>query len=148
MLGTIRQHYFEPSAIATSADLDAVTASDVVKFSGTHVTDESFTDRFPDKLFIRTLGADGLRFRLRGGRWVEVSPVECDDIVDWEGAGDWTSSFFLTKLAGLGKPYVDLDENDVRNCLESAQAVAAQSVRFLSSKGMIHSGVKPSQLGF
>ena len=134
--------YFEPSAIETSADLDAVAASDIVKFSGTHVTDLSFTDRFPDKLFIQTLGADGLRYRLRGGRWVAVPPEQCRDVVDWEGAGDWTSSAFLTQLAAMDIPLSELDEYDVRNCLEAAQTVAAQSVCFLSSKGLIHEAVK------
>lgn len=133
--------YFEPSAIATNADLDAVAASDVIKFSGTHVTDESLTDRFPDKLFIRTLGDDGLRFRLRGGRWVDVPPVTCREVIDWEGAGDWTTSAFLTQLAALDKPFGELDADDVRECLEAAQTVAAQSVRFLSSKGLIHAVV-------
>lgn len=129
--------YFEPSALVTNADFDAVAASDIVKFSGTHVTDLSFTDRFPDKLFIQTLGEDGLRFRLRGGRWVDVPPVPCRDVVDWEGAGDWTTSAFLTQLAALDKPFGELDEDDVRSCLEAAQTVAARSVCFLSSKGLI-----------
>ena len=140
--------YFEPSALVTNADFDAVSASDIIKFSGAHVADLSFTDRFPDKLFIQTLGEDGLRFRLRGGRWVDVPPVECVDVVDWEGAGDWTTSSFLAQLATLDKPFTELNEDDVRNCLEAAQAVAAQSVRFLSSKGLIHSGAKPSPLEF
>ena len=143
---TLRQRgtlvYFEPSSLKSNAELDAVAASDIVKFSGTHVTDESLTNRFPDKLFIRTLGADGLRFRLRGGRWVDLPPVPCENVVDWEGAGDWTTSVFLTQLAALDKPFGELDEDDVRRCLEAAQAVAAQSVCFLSSKGLIHEAVK------
>lgn len=131
--------YFEPSAISSRADLDAVDAGDIIKFSGAHVSDLSFTNRFPDKLFIQTLGADGLRFRLRGGSWVDIPPKECRDVIDWEGAGDWTTSSFLAQLADLDKPFADLDEDDVLSCLDAAQAIAAQSVRFLSSKGLIHS---------
>ena len=139
--------YFEPSAVKAHADLDAIAVSDIVKFSGENVPDTSFTDRYSDKLFVQTLGAEGLRFRLRGGGWVHVPPVECVDVVDWEGAGDWTTSAFLTKLAAIDKPFAQLTEMDITAALKAAQAVAAQSVRYLSSKGLIHSGIQPSQLG-
>ena len=131
--------YFEPSAIINNADMDAVAASDIIKFSGPNVPDTSFTDRFPEKLFIQTLGAEGLRFRLRGGAWTEIPPVPCGDVIDWEGAGDWTTSVFLNQLATVDKPFRELAEDDVRGCLETAQPAASQSVRFLSSKGLIHS---------
>lgn len=139
--------YFEPSAIKTNADLDAVSASDIIKFSGENVPDTSFSDRFDDKLFIQTLGADGLRFRLRGGSWIQLPPAECVDVVDWEGAGDWTTSAFLAKLAAIGKAFADLTEADVTLALKAAQAVAAKSVQYLSSKGLIHSKADPALLG-
>lgn len=131
--------YFEPSKIATKADLEAVEASDIVKFSGENIPDMSFTDRFDDKLFVQTLGAEGLRFRLRGGGWTVVPPVACEEVVDWEGAGDWTTSAFLNRLAELDKPFAEFTEQDVAEALAAAQVTAAKSVRYLSSKGMIHS---------
>jgi len=134
--------YFEPSGIESKADLEAVAASDIVKFSGTHVTDLTFTDRFPDKLFIRTLGEDGLQFRLHGGPWIHVDPVPVPDVVDWEGAGDWTSAAFLTQLAAADVPFGELTGSTVRECLTAAQTVASQSVCFLSSKGLIHDADK------
>jgi len=134
--------YFEPSGIASKADLEAVAASDIVKFSGDNVPDTSFTDRFPDKLFIQTLGADGLRFRLRGGSWVHVHPVPCRDVVDWEGAGDWTTAAFLTQILAADTPFEELTESTVHECLTAAQTIAAQSVCFLSSKGLIHNADK------
>ena len=130
--------YFEPSGIGTKADLEAVAVSDIVKFSGKQVPDVSFTERFPDKLFIQTLDKDGLRFRLRVGAWVHVPPVPCREVVDWEGAGDWTTSAFLTKLAAKETPFAELTERDVETALTAAQTVASQSIRFLSSKGLIH----------
>ena len=134
--------YFEPSEIESKVDLEAVEVSDIVKFSGDNVPDVSFTDHFPDELFIQTLGAHGARFRLRGRPWVHVDPVPVHDVVDWEGAGDWTSSVFLTQLASLDVPFGDLTDNAIANCLAAAQSVAAQSVRFLSSKGLIHAAMK------
>lgn len=139
--------YFEPSAIKTNADLDAVSASDIIKFSGENVPDTSFSDRFDDKLFVQTLGADGLRFRLRGGSWIQLPSAECVDVIDWEGAGDWTTSAFLAKLAAIGKTFADLTEADVTLALKAAQAVAAKSVQYLSSKGLIHSKADPALLG-
>ena len=129
---------FEPSRIETKADLESVALSDIVKFSGENIPDTSFTDRFPDKLFIQTLGADGARFRLRRGNWVHADPVPCSNVVDWEGAGDWTTAVFLTRLADADKPFESLDDDTVADCLKAAQTVAAESVRFLSSKGMIN----------
>ena len=137
--------YFEPSGIESKADLEAVSVSDIIKFSGTHVTDLAFTDLFPDKLFIRTLGEDGLQFRLRGGPWIHVDPVPVRDVVDWEGAGDWTSAHFLTQLASMDVPFENLTELTVHECLTAAQTVAAQSVCFLSSKGLIHEADKTPQ---
>jgi sugar/nucleoside kinase (ribokinase family) len=130
--------YFEPSRMECGADLDAVNVSDIVKFSGENIPDVSFTERFPDKLFIQTLGPDGARFSLRGGPWRAVPPADCRNVVDKEGAGDWTTAAFLTQLAASGKEFRELDEEDVADALEAAQAVAAQSVRYLSSKGLIH----------
>ena len=134
--------YFEPSEIESKADLEAVAASDIVKFSGTHVTDLTFTDRYPDKLFIRTLGEDGLQFRLHGGPWIHVDPVPVPDVVDWEGAGDWTSAAVLTQLAAADVPFEKLTDLTVHECLTAAQTIASQSVCFLSSKGLIHDADK------
>ena len=130
--------YFEPSRLASTADFDAVAASDIVKFSGENVPDVSFTDRFPDKLFIQTLGGEGIRFRLRDGGWIHVPPKDCEDVVDWEGAGDWTTAAFLNRLAAMGIPFAGLTEASLVEALEAAQVVASKSVRFLSSKGLIH----------
>lgn len=122
----------------TSADFEAVHLSDIVKFSEANIPDTSFANGFDDKLFIQTLGADGLRFRLRDGVWRHLPPVECSNVVDWEGAGDWTTAAFLSHLAAGDKTFRDLTGDDVAAALTAAQTVAAQSVCFLSSKGMIH----------
>ena len=130
--------YFEPASINTKADIEAVELSDIVKFSEPHVPGTSFTERYPDKLFIQTMGAEGLRFRLRGGEWIHLAPAPCDKVVDWEGAGDWTTSAFLNNIAETDIPFASLTEEMVAAALEKAQEIAAQSVQFLSSKGMIH----------
>ena len=54
----------------------------------------SLWKRNQDKLFIQTLGADGLRFKLRGGDWIKLDPIMNPDYKDYEGAGD----FFRSQL--------------------------------------------------
>ena len=130
--------YFEPSAIKEKTDFKSIAASDIIKFSGENVQDVSFVKDYRDKLFIQTLGSEGLRFNLRGEGWVNLPPVENDNVADWEGAGDWTTSAFLNALAEADALSIKrLTSDVVKEALEKAQIVASKSVSFLGSKGMI-----------
>ena len=132
--------YFEPSAIKESADFKSIALSDIVKFSAENVQDVSFVNDYKDKLFIQTLGGDGLRFNLRGEGWVTLPPVENGNVADWEGAGDWTTSAFLDALAQADALSMKrLTSAIVKEALEKAQAVASKSVSYIGSKGMISS---------
>ncbi len=131
--------YFEPE---TAKDLKnfikGVEVSDIVKFSHEKVTDLTFAEQYPDKLFIRTLGADGLEFNLRGEGWQKLAPVPNDKVVDAEGAGDWTTSQFIACLCERNLLSVSkMTADDVRECLMKACETASRSVSFLGSKGMI-----------
>lgn len=134
--------YFEPEGIKdgkVAPFLKRVEVADIVKFSAEKITDESWMEKFDDKLFIRTMGEKGVAFRLRGGEWTVVPPVANDNVVDWEGAGDWTTSALIAELCKGGHMKVsELTDEIVRAALEEAQKVASRSVSFLSSKGMIH----------
>jgi sugar/nucleoside kinase (ribokinase family) len=130
--------YFEPSAIKEKADFESIAASDIIKFSGENVKDVTFVKDYRDKLFIQTLGSDGLRFNLRGEGWVNLPPVENEDVVDWDGAGDWTTSTFLNALAEADALSIKrLTAEVVKDALEKAQVMASKSVSFMGSKGMI-----------
>ena len=130
----------EKTRIATyKAFMRCVGASDIVKMSGEHVQDLSFADAYQDKLFIQTLGEQGLRFKLRGGKWIQLDPIVNPDYKDYEGAGDWTSSTLITALCSMNLMKVeDMTEETVKEALTIAQQVASYSVGFLGSKGMIH----------
>lgn len=131
--------YFEPeSDVDKNKFSKAVEVSDTVKFSHEKVSDLTFTTQYADKLFIRTLGAEGIEFNLCGQGWVKVNPVPNDNVVDWEGAGDWTTSQFLACLCekdilSISKMTID----SIRKCLEIATETASRSLSYLSSKGMI-----------
>ena len=119
--------------------LRCVEASDVVKMSGEYVQDLSFADAYTDKLFVQTLGADGLRFKLGGGQWIRLASVVNPDYKDYEGAGDWTSTTLIAALCSMDMLKVkDMTEEAVREALTMAQQMASYSVGFYGSKGLIH----------
>lgn len=119
--------------------LRCVEASDVVKMSGEYVQDLSFADAYTDKLFVQTLGADGLRFKLGSGQWIRLDPVVNPDYKDYEGAGDWTSTTLIAALCSMDMLKVkDMTEEAVREALIMAQQMASYSVGFYGSKGLIH----------
>lgn len=118
--------------------MKAVEISDIVKFSHEKVSDISFTTQYTDKLFIRTLGADGLEFNLCGKGWTKVASVPNENVVDWEGAGDWTTSQFIACLCERDILSIkQMTVEVIRECLEIACETASRSVSYLGSKGMI-----------
>jgi len=133
--------YYEPEGNKEmNKFLKCVEVSDVIKFSGTNILDTSFVANYPDKLFIRTMGEEGMEFNLRGQGWKKIAPVLNHNVVDWKGAGDWTSSVFLAELCKLNKLNIaQLTSEEVRKVLETAAATASRSVSYMGSKGMIHS---------
>ena len=119
--------------------LRCVEASDIVKFSGTRILDTAFVEKYPDKLFIRTMGEDGMEYNLHGQGWKKIAPVPNDHMVDWEGAGDWTSSVIIAELCKQNKlDIAQFTDKDICQVLEAAAATASCSVSYMGSKGMIH----------
>ena len=124
---------------AYRAFLRCVEASDVIKMSGEYIQDLSFADAYQDKLFIQTLGVEGLRFKLGKGQWIKLDPIMNPDYVDYEGAGDWTSSTLIAALCSKNLLKVkDMTEKAVKEVLTMAQTMASYSVGFYGSKGLIH----------
>lgn len=132
--------YYEPEGNKEMGKfLRCVAVSDIIKFSGAKIQDTAFVVDYRDKLFIRTMGEEGMEFNLRGGGWKRIAPVPNDHVADWEGAGDWTTSVILAELCKLDKLAVGrLTEQEVVGVLEKAAAIAPRSVSYMGSKGMIH----------
>ena len=135
--------YFEPSRIGMSADREAVILSDVVKFSDENVPIVKFADLFPDKVFIQTMGAKGVRVKYKTDPWQGFvlsadAPVK---VVDTEGAGDWFTATFINELAAQGvENAAGLTRERVMAAVRQAMCMAALSVGYLGSKGMIREG--------
>ena len=126
--------YFEPSAVSTNADLECVALSDIIKFSNENVPDVTFADSFKDKLFVQTMGKDGLRYKLRDGEWKTLPPVPVDKIVDTEGAGDWTTATIIRHFCRFGFRVESIDEEDLIGLLNDAHRAAAEKVTYLGTK--------------
>ena len=136
--------YFEPESDAEKNKfLKAIEVSNIIKFSHEKVGDISFTAEYKDKLFIRTMGADGLEFNLCRQGWVKVASVPNENVVDWEGAGDWTTSQFIACLCERDILSISqMTTDSVRECLEIACKTASRSVSYMGSKGMIDTETK------
>ena len=127
--------YFEPSKVVTNADLEAVRFSDIVKFSDENVPDVSFVDGFPDKVFIQTMGAKGVRYKFQGQPWEVLEALPLQNVVDTEGAGDCFTATFINALAESG-----LALSSIPKAITAAMANASRSVGYLGSKGFIREG--------
>ena len=99
--------------------------------------DVSFADGFDGKLFIQTMGKDGLRYKFRGGEWKTLPGVPNDNVVDTEGAGDCATAAIIYGIVRSGKRFGDMDEEDIIPILTEAQICASEKVSFLGSKGTL-----------
>lgn len=131
--------YFEPERDNEQKKLlKGVELSDIVKFSHERISDISFTEQYKDKLFIRTLGEEGLEFNLCGKGWIKLDSIPNDNVVDTEGAGDWITSQFIACLCEKDCLSISkMTESLIKECLNKAIETASRSVSFIGSKGMI-----------
>lgn len=118
--------------------IKSVEVADIVKFSDDNVSDLSFCADYKNKLFIQTQGSKGLRFSLCGGGWIHVSPIEVNNVVDWEGCGDTVSAVFINEHGKMGLPNMsELTEEQIKAALKSAVEKAALCTQYYGSKGWI-----------
>ena len=124
--------YFEPSRVATNADLDAVGAADIIKFSDENVPDVSFVEDFHDKIFIQTMGPRGVRYKYKRQPWEVMEAPLIQRVVDTEGAGDCFTATFINAIAESG-----LTSSSIPSAISIAMANASRSVGYFGSKGFI-----------
>ena len=131
--------YFEPSKIATNADLEAVSISDIIKFSDENIPDVSFTDAYDDKLFIQTMGANGVRFKLQDQPWMTLYGIPTKSVVDTEGAGDWFTAALINELAESRVMSLEAHYcHRLVDVIRTAMGIAAKSIGHMGSLGLIH----------
>ena len=127
--------YFEPSKVVTNADLDAIKASDIIKFSDENVPDVSFVDNYHGKLFIQTMGPKGVRYKYKNQPWEVVEALPIQNVVDTEGAGDCFTASFINAIAESG-----LKRSSILSAISTSMTNASRSVSYFGSKGFIREG--------
>ena len=125
--------FFEPAKVEGNTGLDAVKASDIIKFSDQNIPDPAFVDAFDDKVFIQTLGPKGVRVKVGRKPWVVIDAVPAEKVVDTEGAGDSFTSAFLDRIAELD----GIDEASVIEAAGKALEFSGRSVAYMGSKGIV-----------
>lgn len=117
--------------------------ANVVKYSEQRFKDVKQFDVFADKLFIQTLGAKGLCYRLNSG-WVHLDPVANDKVVDTSGAGDWTAAALINELFKDKevKSISSFSASQIEKALNEAQKVGAKSCSYEGARGMMQEEFK------
>lgn len=132
--------YFEPSSMRGSRILfdKCLVNSDIIKFANQRLPDASFTEVYKNKLFIQTLGKNGLRFNLFGKGWINSPAIPNNKIIDTSGAGDWTTATLLNTMVDSNIYSInDLTEPLVQTFLKKAQEKGSESCSYEGARGLM-----------
>jgi fructokinase len=135
---------FEPSAAGESRLFDrALRASQIVKYSAERMSPLMTRSLQTGFIEIQTLGAEGLRFRMRSldPTWVTLPAIRAGRVVDTAGAGDWCTSGFLHLMSRYAPngALSDLGYNHVYCALRTGQVVAALNCAHAGARGLMRS---------
>lgn len=127
--------YYEPCNHKDPACMKAIELADVVKVSNEDFPDVSLADKYPNKLFIQTLGGpDGLRFRFPGKDWQTVPGFMNENVINPEGSGDWTTVGFLTTMSRSGGlRFGDFSSERVADALSVGQWYASRNCSYITT---------------
>ncbi len=136
---------FEPTSIKEDKQFKkAMSACDVLKYSNErtkHFT--KFTYESPARLVIETLGAEGLRYRLRRNgiydKWKLQPAFRVANLKDAAGAGDWCTAGMVDMLFREGEtPLKRVSEKKIVSALRYGQALSALNCAFEGARGAMY----------
>lgn len=136
--------YFEPSSLRGNwTQIEkCIINSDIVKFANQRLPEVAFTEKYNDKLFIQTLGCDGLQFKLFDRDWEKIPAILNRNIVDTSGAGDWTTATFLDEMLNNNITGIhNLTRTMVKKLLVEAQKKGSESCSYEGARGMMFNKV-------
>lgn len=135
---------FEPPSI-NNKDLfkKAVQLSHVIKYA--YMRENCLEELFiktPPTLIVKTLGAEGLRYRFMGNRrklpkrWKSLPAFQVDNFRDAAGSGDWCTAGMLHLIGKSGtNGFKERSENFIVEALQFGQSLAALNCRFEGARG-------------
>lgn len=135
---------FEPSSIADSKQFsECISVSDVIKFSNDRISD--YDTHYPEPnaaLEIETLGADGLRFRMKNNdenKWFFVPAYNLDHWTDSAGAGDWCTAGIINELAFDGAAsFYKASIEEVKHSIKIGQVLGAINCLYDGARGAMY----------
>ncbi len=136
---------FEPTGIGEDEHFDkAISLCDVLKYSNERakILAKSIYESSA-QLVIETLGAEGLRYRLRRngqcGEWKFLSAFHVVNLKDAAGAGDWCTAGLLDRLARENNPpFGRVGEGKIVRALRFGQALSALNCAFEGARGAMN----------
>ncbi len=137
---------FEPSGIKDEKlFVECLRVAHVLKYSHERLSGlDALVSRVRLPIEIETLGADGLRVRMRtSGRisaWKHLASLPAPSIRDSAGSGDWCTAGFLARIGGAeADPVARLEDLDVVvDGLQFGQALAALNCSFDGARGLMY----------
>lgn len=135
--------FFEPSSPDEELFAKGAAVADIVKYSKERIRKAPTPGGSTQpRLEIQTLGADGLRYRLRksGSRkWNCLPAVPVAGFKDAAGAGDWCSAGILHALGRGGRaPFLRASESTIQKALRYGQALAAINCLYAGARGSMY----------
>lgn len=103
----------------TESDSKGAAVSDVILISGGDPADTSLAGSDTSKLFVRTLGKDGVLYRFRDGSWNLLRPSSGDDI-NFDAAADLIAAGLIYCLSRTDAVSDTLEERLVEKILGEA----------------------------
>lgn len=143
---------FEPSGVKDEKMfVECLRAAHVLKYSHERLSSiDALVSKARPPVEIETLGAEGLRFRMRrSGRlsaWHQLDPLPALALQDSAGSGDWCTAGFLARL-GSDDPVERLDHLDaVVDALRFGQALAALNCSYDGARGLMYAMTRAGAL--
>lgn len=144
---------FEPSGRGDDRMFrEALDLAHIVKYADQRMSE--LAESLPSSsriLEVQTLGAEGLRFRMKSDSWRTLQAIPVVTVVDSCGSGDWCTSGLLNQLAADGIGGLEAAKvGDITAGLHYGQELAAWNCQFEGARGGMYfesEGVAPRRDG-
>lgn len=138
---------FEPSRASDDSFFKrCVELSSVVKYASDRIDS---LDIDGDFLEVRTLGADGLSYRMPDStRWVEMPAIPAPFVADSSGSGDWCTAGAIHWILDREASHQPLGHAEVQAAFRFGQALASLNCRHQGARTLARNVSSEHLLGF
>jgi fructokinase len=136
---------FEPTSAKWDRPFEkTLGCCDILKYSSERLGHfASATHNSPASLVVETLGAEGLRYRVKKkgspSGWRILPAFRVHDLRDAAGAGDWCTAGIIDALVTKGRRNLaEVEEDEIVEALRYGQALAALNCGFEGARGAMY----------